>query len=105
METLYNDVDISLKPKMEAAMIPTALAAFETPSGPPAWAEPAFDGRRAYLRTINDQCNPQFLQDMWLQKSAVKWETVDLQTSHCPFISCPGEVAEICIKIFKKWAE
>ncbi|KAF2798693.1 prolyl aminopeptidase-like protein [Melanomma pulvis-pyrius CBS 109.77] len=105
MEILYNDVDISLKAEMEAGMIPNALAAFETPSGPPAWAEPEFNGRRTYLKTINDQCNPLFLQDMWLQKSAVEWETVDIQTSHCPFISRPAEVADICVGIFKRWAE
>ena len=104
MEILYNDVDISHKSKLEAGMIPTALAAFETPSGPPAWAEPEFNGRRAYLRTIDDQCNPLFLQDMWLQNSGVEWETIDVQSSHCPFISRPKEVAEISINLFKKWA-
>lgn len=104
METLYNDVDVSFKEKLEAGMNATALAAFETPSGPPAWAESAFDGRRAYVKTLDDQCNPVFLQDMWLQKSGVQWETVALQSSHCPFISRPEEVAKIATEIFKKWA-
>jgi len=105
METLYGDVDPVLKPKMEAAMIPHALAAFETAATAPAWAEIAFDGRRAYIRTLNDQCNPIFAQDMWLEKSGVQWDTVDMMASHCPFISRPADVAELSVRFFKKWAE
>jgi hypothetical protein len=83
-------------------MIPHALAAFETPAPAPAWAETAFDGRRAYIRTSDDQCNPLFLQEMWLKKSGVAWETVDLKTSHCPFISCPEEVVAKTLRFIEK---
>jgi hypothetical protein len=105
MDTLYGDVDPVLRPKMEAAMIPHALAAFETPASAPAWAEPSFDGRRAYIRTLKDQCNPLFVQDMWLEQSGVVWDTADLDTSHCPFISRPAEVAKISLGFFEKWAK
>jgi hypothetical protein len=104
METLYGDADPSLKPQLEAAMIPHALAAFETPATAPAWAESAFDGRRAYIRTLRDNCNPLFLQDMWLRDSGVKWDTADLDASHCPFISRAEDVAKMSIEFFKKWA-
>lgn len=86
-------------------MKPHALAAFETPATAPAWAESAFDGRRAFIRTIDDQCNPLFLQDTWLKKAGVTWETVDMKSSHCPFISRPEEVAKICVGFFERWAE
>jgi hypothetical protein len=105
MDVLYNDVDASRKSELEAGMIPHALAALETQSGAPAWAESAFDGRRAYLRTADDQCIPAFVQDMWLEKSGKEWDVVDLKASHCPFISRPAEVAEICMPLFKKWAQ
>ncbi|KAF2873871.1 prolyl aminopeptidase-like protein [Massariosphaeria phaeospora] len=103
METLYGDADPALAPKLEDAMVPHALAAFETPATKPAWAESAFDGRRAYIRTLDDQCNPLFLQDMWIQKSGVEWTTADLKSSHCPFISKVEDVAAITIELIKKW--
>lgn len=103
METLYGDVDRDLAPKLEAAMIPHALQAFETPAGPPAWAESEFDGRRAYIRTTEDQCNPLFLQNAWLEKSGVEWDVADLKSSHCPFVSRPEETADIVIAFIKKW--
>jgi hypothetical protein len=36
MEVLYNDADPALTAELEAGMIPTALAAFETPASDPA---------------------------------------------------------------------
>jgi hypothetical protein len=103
METLYGDADPAVKPQVEAAMIPTALSAFETPATAPAWAESTYDGRRAYIRTLDDQCNPSFLQDIWLTKSNVKWNIVDMKTSHCPFISRPEETANLALGIFERW--
>lgn len=103
MPTLYGDADPALTPKLEAAMIPHALAAFETPATAPAWAEPAFDGRRVFMRTIDDCCNPVHLQDIWIQKSHVQWDIVDIQSSHTPFISRPAKIAMITIGLIKNW--
>lgn len=105
METLYNDVDVSRKQQLEQAMIPHAVAAFETPAPRPAWAESTFDGRRAYIRTLRDQCIPPFVQDLWIQKSGVSWDTIDVDASHCPFISRVGDLANVSIKLFEKWAK
>lgn len=103
ISTLYADADVSLAPSLEAAMTPHAMAAFETPAPAPAWAEAAFDGRRAFIRTLDDQCNPLFLQDMWLEKSVVTWDVADLKTSHCPFISSPEEVVAKTLAFIDKW--
>lgn len=105
METLYGDADPTLKPQLEEAMIPHALAAFETPVIAPAWAESAFDGRRAYIRTLDDKCIPLFVQNMWIDKSGVQWDTADLKASHCPFISRAEDVAETSMEFFKKWID
>ncbi|KAJ5287688.1 Alpha/Beta hydrolase protein [Penicillium angulare] len=98
MDILYNDCDRALEPELEKLMQPHGLQAFETPATAPAWAERAFDGRRAYVRTLEDCCNPSFLQDMWLEKSNVKWEVVDFKTGHMPFVSHPQALAEQIIK-------
>ncbi|KAL9619793.1 MAG: hypothetical protein Q9160_005629 [Pyrenula sp. 1 TL-2023] len=104
MPTLYGDADPALAPKLEAAMRPHALAAFETPATAPAWAQSAFDGWRVFIRTIDDQCNPKTLQDIWLQKSRVQWDIVDIQSSHSPFVSRLAKIAMITIGLIKKWA-
>lgn len=98
MEVLYNDCDQALKPKLEAAMKPHALAAFETKPTAPAWADDAFDGRRAYVRTVDDCCNPSFLQDTWLQKTKKEWTVVDFETGHMPFVSQPEALAAQIVK-------
>ncbi|KAL4882445.1 alpha/beta-hydrolase [Aspergillus karnatakaensis] len=94
MEILYNDCDRALEPELDKLMQPHALRAFETPATAPAWAEGAFDGRRAYVRTLDDCCNPSSLQDMLLEKSNVEWEVVDLKAGHMPFVSQPETLAE-----------
>ncbi|KAI9667576.1 MAG: hypothetical protein M1821_000392 [Bathelium mastoideum] len=86
-DVLYSDCDLGLIPTLEAGMIPHSPTSFETPSPPPAWAEQHFNGRRLYVRTINDQCNPIALQDIWIEKSKVEWQTIELHSGHCPFIS------------------
>ncbi|KAF2450128.1 prolyl aminopeptidase-like protein [Karstenula rhodostoma CBS 690.94] len=104
MDTLYNDMSSSKTVELEKGMIPHALAAFETPSGPQAWAEKAFEGRLGYVRTLEDKCNPLFIQDMWMGNSGVKWDTVSIESGHCPFISQPEKLAELSIPFFKTWA-
>ncbi|PSN71562.1 prolyl aminopeptidase-like protein [Corynespora cassiicola Philippines] len=103
MDTLYNDARLELEPKMQEGMIPHALAAFETPSTKPAWAEAEFDGRRAYIRTIYDHTIPVSVQDMWVEKTGVDWEVKDMKSGHCPFITRPDETASVCLELFAKW--
>ncbi|KAH7134991.1 hypothetical protein B0J11DRAFT_517282 [Dendryphion nanum] len=105
IETLYGDAPASRKAELEAAMIPHAMAAFETPATAPAWLESEYEGRRTYLRTLNDRCNPAFLQDIWLEKSGVKWDVRDLESDHYPFVSRVEEVGTICLEIFGAWKE
>ncbi|GKZ21804.1 hypothetical protein AbraIFM66951_008732 [Aspergillus brasiliensis] len=105
MEVLYNDCDRALEPELDKLMYPHALRAFETPATAPAWAESAFDGRRAYVRTLDDCCNPSSLQDMWLEKSKVEWDVVDFKTGHMPFVSQPQALAQHIIKFIDRFLE
>lgn len=74
MSILYNEVEpfSPLVPALEAAMLPHALKAFKRPATAPAWKEKGFDDRRVCIRTLDDHCNPLFLQDIWIEKSGVK---------------------------------
>ncbi|KAF4122760.1 hypothetical protein GMORB2_7067 [Geosmithia morbida] len=101
MDVLYNDCDAALAPVLEKSLKPHAHLAFETKATAPAWADLAFDGRRTYVRTIKDACNPAILQDMWIEKSKVRWDVVDFDTGHMPFISQPKALSEQIIKSTK----
>lgn len=105
MDILYNDCDSSLTQELEGSMEPHAHLAFETKPTAPAWADEGFDGRRTYVRTLEDCCNPSFLQDMWLEKTKVKWDVVDFKTGHMPFVSQPTALAEQLIKSTKGFVE
>ncbi|RYP53627.1 hypothetical protein DL768_001407 [Monosporascus sp. mg162] len=98
MDVLYNDCDAALAPELDKFMNPHALQAFETKPTAPAWADEAFNGRRAYIRTLNDCCNPVSLQDKWLEKSSVEWDVVDFETGHMPFVSQPEALAKQIVK-------
>ncbi|KAI0468436.1 Alpha/Beta hydrolase protein [Xylaria cf. heliscus] len=91
MEILYNDCEPD--PELEKSVIPHALQAFETKASAPAWRDKGFDGRRTYIRTANDHCNPSFLQDAWIEKSGVHWNVVNFETGHMPFVSQPEALA------------
>ncbi|KAI1809287.1 Alpha/Beta hydrolase protein [Poronia punctata] len=90
-DILYNDV-VEWDPELDKSMQPHALRAFETKAPAPAWMDRGFDGRRVYIRTSNDQCNPTFVQDLWIEKTGVEWNVVHLETGHMPFISRPEEL-------------
>lgn len=97
-EVLYNDCAPALAAELSRGMVPHAYAAFETKSTAPAWADSGFDGRRAYVRTLDDNCNPSFVQDAWRERTGVHWDVVDLKAGHMPFVSQPKELAAEIVK-------
>jgi pimeloyl-ACP methyl ester carboxylesterase len=103
MDILYNDCDPALEPELEKYMKPHAFQAFETKATAPAWQDKGFDGRRVYVRTLDDHCNPVSLQDMWIEKSKVKWAVVDFKTGHMPFVSQPEALGMEIVKSVDKF--
>ena len=71
------------------------MRAFDSPAPPMGWAEPDFQGQVAYIRCMNDQALPPFVQDMFIDKSGVQWNVKDIETSHSPFASRPEELADL----------
>ncbi|KAK7978558.1 hypothetical protein PG988_006048 [Apiospora saccharicola] len=95
---LYNDCDASRASELARAMVPHASLAFETPPSAPGWADAGFEGRRVYIHTLDDACNPASLQQAWLAKSKVEWEVVEFQSGHMPMVSRPKELAAQIVK-------
>lgn len=89
MEILYNDCQSNLASVLESTVKPHANLAFETKATAPAWADNGLDGRGVYVRTLADCCNPTAIQDVWLEKSKVKWDVVNFDSGHMPFVSQP----------------
>ena len=69
-----------------------------------AYTEPAYDGRRVYIRTENDQALPAFVQDLFIEGSGVKWDVVKLDTSHSPFLSTPADLTKTLVGFVEGWA-
>lgn len=104
MDVLYNDCNAERAPELIASVKPHAYKAFMTKATAPGWADAAYDGKRVYVHTLDDHCNPSWLQDLWLEKSKVKWDVVDFQTGHMPFVSQPEKLAEQIIKAVKSFS-
>ncbi|KAI0528427.1 Alpha/Beta hydrolase protein [Xylaria digitata] len=96
MDILYNDCEPN--PELDKFMTPHALRAFETKAPAPAWQDKGFDGRRTYIRTTHDHCNPSFLQDSWIEKSGVDWNVVKFESGHMPFVSQPAALGAQIVK-------
>ena len=77
------------------------MHALDSKAPPAAWAQPEFAGRIAFLRCMQDQALPPFLQDMFMEKSGVAWKVKDIEASHSPFASKPAEMVEI----LGEWAQ
>ena len=84
--------------------MPEAEAALSSPSGPPAWPDAVYNGKRAYIQTENDQTIPFVAQDAMVTYSGVEWDVKKLNTSHSPFLSHPKDVADYVVDRAKAYA-
>lgn len=87
-----------LATKASSLIRPQSLLSFNTPSGPTYYGIAAYDKRRVYLHTNQDQALPPFAQDAYLAGSGTEWTVQRLDTSHSPFFSEPQKLAELVIK-------
>lgn len=81
------------------------MLAFESAALTPAWAEPALEGKLAFLRCTRDQALPVFLQDMSIERSGVQWTVKDIDTGHSPWASKPKETAEMVVGFVRGFAD
>ncbi len=72
-----------------------SLLSFNSPAGLTHYQDSAYNGRRVYLHTTQDQALPPFAQDMFVSGSGVAWKVLKLDSSHSPFLSGPENLANI----------
>lgn len=73
------------------------MHAFDSPAPPAAWKEAEFAGKLTFVRCMQDQALPPFLQDMFMEKSGVEWKVKNIEASHSPFASKPEELVKILV--------
>ncbi|PVH94790.1 alpha/beta-hydrolase, partial [Periconia macrospinosa] len=93
----YNDVSDAQAQWATSLLLPHAERALSTPSGPPAWPDAAFNGKRAYIQTELDNAIPFVGQDAMVTYSGVQWDVIKLQAGHSPFVSHTKEVADFVV--------
>ena len=91
-DVLFNDLDEIETERLTKLLRPTSMHAFDSPAPPAAWADPDFAGKIAFIRCMQDQALPPFLQDMFMEKSGVEWKVKDIESSHSPFVSKPEDL-------------
>ena len=104
IETFFHDVDPETAESLAASLTPQATLVFESPTPAPAWAEPAYQGKLAYLRCTQDRPSPLMLQDLFWQRSGVDWIVRNIESGHSPFASKPGEVVEFISELVEKFS-
>ncbi|KAL9012996.1 MAG: hypothetical protein Q9173_002279 [Seirophora scorigena] len=97
IETLFNDVDHDTASRLSASLLPHAILAFESPAPKQAWAEPAYEGKRAFLRCTRDTALPVAVQDMFVQRSGLEWDVKDVDAGHEAHISRLADVCEATV--------
>jgi len=104
IKVLSADVESSLAKVHAAQLQPHATLAFKSPSPAPAWADPAFRGRLAYIVCIQDQAIPKVGQEAMMQLTGQEFMVQELHGSHnATFLSKPGEAAEMVVGFVEKF--
>ena len=94
-QTLYADVSEPLASEAANQIYPQSLLSFNSPAGPTHYQDEAYDGRRVYVRTTQDQALPIEAQDAFVRECGVGWRVVTLESSHSPFLSMPDRLADV----------
>lgn len=95
--TFYADVPDNLASKAVDLIRPQPLLSFITPSDQTYYGITAYNNRRTYLHTNQDQTLPPFAQDAFVDGSGATWNVQRLDTGHSPFLSKPQQLAAIVV--------
>ncbi|PYI00187.1 alpha/beta-hydrolase [Aspergillus ellipticus CBS 707.79] len=99
IEVFYHDVPTDKATEAASGIQIHALESMITPSPPTAWTDSAFHGRRGYVMTTQDRALPFLGQDIMLKLSGMEWALREIETSHSPFLSRPGELVDHVLSI------
>ncbi|KAF7561473.1 hypothetical protein G7046_g2660 [Stylonectria norvegica] len=104
-DVFYNTVIAPLVQPAVKQLKQQALAAFISPSPPPAWTDEVFNGRRAYVKCHEDHAIPYIAQDMMVSLSGLDWQVLSLEDAgHSPFLTRVDTVGKFVDERAREWA-
>ena len=84
-------------------MVNHCLTAFQSPCPVASWNEQAYEGRCAYIRTVNDQALSYEVQTMIIEGTKQEWLIRDIETGHSPQLSAPDTLSEMIIELTQQF--
>lgn len=69
------------------------------------WKHKAYDGRRAYIRTLRDNALTVKYQDELIARSGVEWLVKSVDASHSSFLSRTDEVVGLVTELAVEFAK
>ncbi|CAI6088524.1 unnamed protein product [Clonostachys chloroleuca] len=103
VETFYSDCDPVEVAEILKTVKPHSLKAFSEPPSALGIKEAGYNGRRAYIRCLQDKALPLPAQDAFVQNSGVEWIVKSMDTSHSPFLAVPDETVQLLAGIIKEF--
>ena len=82
IETLFNDAKPDEVQEFIKVAQPHSMHAMESPVAAPLWEDPGLYGRRIAIRTMLDKTFFPVVQDMFIEKSGVEWQVIDIQAGY-----------------------
>ncbi|EHK22132.1 uncharacterized protein TRIVIDRAFT_29562 [Trichoderma virens Gv29-8] len=105
IEVFYHDVSPELAKSVIASLKPQSALSVKTKFDTIGWLDKTYDGRRAYIRCLQDHALPLAIQDGMVAGSGVEWITKSLESSHSPFLSMPDELTRVVAEIVAEFAQ
>lgn len=100
----YKGVSPAASDEAASRLRPHALSIFKTPVPAGAWADAAFDGRRAYIKTMADEAVGPEAQQAMLAASGVAWRVLELaDAGHFPNMTHADQVARFVDELAMEW--
>ncbi|KAK4077100.1 uncharacterized protein Triagg1_4067 [Trichoderma aggressivum f. europaeum] len=104
-ETFHHDCSAELASSVTKTLLPHSELALKTAPSAVGWKDEAYDGRRAYIRCLQDKALPIGIQEHLVARSEVEWVVKTLDSSHSPFLSMPGELTRVLEEIVEEFAK
>ncbi|KAL7950076.1 hypothetical protein V8C42DRAFT_309416 [Trichoderma barbatum] len=103
--TFYQDVPAELAKSVIASLKSQSALSVQSRPATIGWLDKIYNGRRAYIRCLQDAALPLAVQDGFLAQSGVEWVTRDIDSSHSPYLSMPDELTRVVADIVDEFAK
>ncbi|KAM0448886.1 hypothetical protein ACHAO4_008111 [Trichoderma viride] len=101
----YNDISDEVAERPTASLKGQSGAAVMSTPSSIGWKDKAYDGRRAYIRTLQDNALTIQYQDELIARSGVEWLVKSVDASHSAFLSRTDEVVGLVAELAGEFAK